>query len=217
MNRRRYHLSWEEWLNAGTHGIGLVLSIVGFVVLLVMAVKRGTAWCIVGCAVYGSTLVALYLASTLYHSAASPRCKRALRFFDHAAIFLLIAGTYTPFLLVNLRGGWGWSLFGIVWGCAVLGILMKLHFLRRHQALSTALYIVMGWMVVVAIRPLVAHVSFTALLWLALGGVLYTVGVPFFASRRIPFSHVVWHMFVMAASVCHYLAVIYAVILTDRA
>jgi hemolysin III len=212
MNQRHYHLSWEEWLNAGSHGIGLLLSIIGFFVLLVLAIKHGTAWCVAGCTIYGCTLVCLYLASTLYHSASSDRSKRLLRFLDHAAIFLLIAGTYTPFLLVNLRGGWGWSLFGVIWGAALLGILLKLRFVGRYQALSTALYVVMGWMVVVAIRPLSAHVSSIVLVWLFCGGVLYTVGVLFFASRRIPFGHAIWHVFVLGGSTCHYLAVVHAVI-----
>jgi len=216
MHRIRQHLSWEEWLNASSHGVGLVLSIVGFVVLLVLAIARGTASRIAGCAVYGCTLISLYLASTLYHAAASPQYKRVLRFLDHAAIFLLIAGTYTPFLLVNLRGVWGWSLFGMVWCVAVVGILLKLRFLGRHQALSTAIYIAMGWMVVVAIKPLAAHVSFPALIWLVSGGVLYTVGVLFFVSRRIPFGHAVWHLFVLAGSACHYFAVFDAVIRTNK-
>jgi hemolysin III len=206
-------LSCEEWLNASSHGIGLALSIVGFVFLLLLAIHRGTAWCVASCIVYGCSLMSLYLASTLYHSATSSRCKRALRFFDHAAIFLLIAGTYTPFLLVSLRGVWGWSLFAVVWGCAVLGILFKLRFLGRHQALSTAVYVIMGWLVVVAIKPLAAHVSSTALIWLISGGVSYTVGVLFFASRRIPFGHVVWHAFVLAGSICHYFAIVNAVVL----
>jgi hemolysin III len=207
---------WEELLNAVSHGIGLVLSIVGFVILLVLAIKRGTAWCIAGCSVYGSTLVSLYLASTLYHSASSPGRKRTFHFLDHAAIYLLIAGTYTPFLLVNLRGAWGWSLFGMVWGCALMGILLKLRFLGDHQALSTAFYVAMGWMVVIASRPLASHVSATALIWLVSGGMLYTVGVVFFASRRIPFGHAVWHVFVLAGSICHYFAVVKAVIVTNK-
>ena len=217
MNRLRYRLSCEEWLNASSHGVGLVLSIVGFIVLLVLAIKRGTVWCVASCAVYGTTLVSLYLASTLYHGVPWPSCKRILRFFDHAAIFLLIAGTYTPFLLVNLRGGWGWSLFGVVWGCAVLGILLKVSFLGKHQALSTALYVVMGWMIIVAIRPLATRISTSALTWLLAGGILYTIGVVFFACRRLPLGHSVWHLFVLAGSTCHYFAVVCAVIPASKA
>ncbi|HWR15436.1 MAG TPA: hemolysin III family protein [Terriglobales bacterium] len=203
-------------MNAVSHGIGLILSIIAFIVLLVLAVKRGTALCIVSCAIYGSTLVSLYLASMLYHSASLPGRKRVLRILDHVAIYLLIAGTYTPFLLVNLRGGWGWSLFGVIWGCATLGIVLKLRFTERYEVLSTSTYIAMGWLVVIAIKPLITHVSFTGLAWLLSGGVLYTVGVMFFALRRISFGHVVWHLFVMAASTCHYMAVMYSVVLTSR-
>jgi len=207
-------LSLEEWMNAGSHAAGLILSIVGFVVLVLLAAKRGTAWSIVGCVVYGCTLVSLYLASTLYHSASSARRKRALRVLDHSAIYLLIAGTYTPFLLVNLRGVWGWSLFGVIWGCAVLGIVLKVVLQTRHEVLSTAVYIAMGWLVVIAAKPLITHVSRAGVTWLVAGGVLYTTGVVFFASRRIPFGHSVWHLFVMAGSICHYFAVVCSVVLT---
>jgi len=214
MQEIRRRLSWEECLNAGSHGIGLVLSIVGFAVLLGLAIKRGTAWSIVGCAVYGCTLVILYLASTLYHGASSDPWKRVLRVFDHAAIYLLIAGTYTPFLLVNLRGAWGWSLLGVVWGCAVLGVVSKACIRARHEILSTVIYIAMGWLIVVAIRPLLSHVSAAGVTWLFLGGISYTAGVAFFAARRLRFGHFVWHLFVLAGSVCHYLAIVYSVVLT---
>lgn len=216
MQQIRRRLSWEEWLNAGSHGIGLVLSMIGFIVLLALAIKRGTAWCVVSCAIYGCSLVGLYLASTLYHGASSIRCKRALRVLDHAAIYLLIAGTYTPFLLVNLRGEWGWSLLAVIWGCAMLGIALKACLRIRHGVLSTALYIAMGWLIAIAIRPLILHVSPAGLAWLFLGGILYTAGVAFFASRRLRFGHFVWHLFVMAGSACHYLAVMYSVVITGR-
>jgi len=214
MQNIRRGLSWEEWLNAGSHGVGLVLSTIGFAVLLGLAIKRGTPWCIAGCAVYGCTLVSLYLASTLYHGSSSEPWKRVLRVLDHAAIYLLIAGTYTPFLLVNLRGGWGWSLLGIIWGCAVMGVVSKACLRGRHEVLSTVLYIAMGWLIVVAIRPLISHVSAAGLGWLFLGGLSYTAGVVFFAARRLRFGHFVWHLFVLAGSVCHYLAIVYSVILT---
>jgi len=209
-------ISTEEIVNSLSHGIGLLLSVAGFVVLLLLAIRYGTAWHVVGCAIYGSTLICLYLASTLYHGIPSPRLKRALRIVDHSAIYLLIAGTYTPFLLVNLRGGWGWSLLGIVWGCAMAGIVCKFWFVDHFKVLSTVLYLAMGWLVVIAARPLVTHVSAVGLRWLVAGGVMYTVGVVFYASRKIPYGHAVWHVFVMAGSVCHYLAVLYAVILTTK-
>jgi hemolysin III len=216
VDRPSRRISLEEIVNSTTHGVGLVLSVAGFVVLLAMAIGHGTAWHVVGCAIYGSTLICLYLASTLYHGIPSPHLKRALRILDHSAIYLLIAGTYTPFLLVNLRGGWGWSLLGIVWGCAMAGIVFKFWFVDHFKVLSTVLYLAMGWLVVVAARPLVTHVSALGLRWLVAGGVMYTVGVVFFASRKIPYGHAVWHLFVMAGSVCHYLAVLYAVVLPTK-
>lgn len=216
MEQPSRRISLEEIVNSTTHGIGLVLSVAGFVALLAMAIRHGTAWHIVGCAIYGSTLICLYLASTLYHGIPSPQLKHPLKVFDHSAIYLLIAGTYTPFLLVNLRGGWGWSLLGIVWGCAMAGIVFKLWFVDHFKVLSTALYLVMGWLVVVATKPLLAHVSAVGLGWLVAGGVMYTVGVVFFASRKIRYGHAVWHGFVIAGSVCHYLAVLYAVVLPAK-
>ncbi len=205
-------ISVEELANTVTHGIGLALSLVGFVVLLVLAVMRGSAWHIVGCAIYGSTLVCLYTASTLYHGIASPRLKRVLKVFDHSAIFLLIAGTYTPFLLVNLRGGWGWSLLGIVWGLAMAGIIFKFLFVDHFKILSTAVYLLMGWLALIAVKPLLVLVPLGGLLWLLAGGLLYTSGVVFYAWKRIPYNHVIWHVFVLAGSACHYFAVLRSVL-----
>ncbi len=209
--------SAEELGNTITHGIGLFLSLTGFVILLILAVTHGSAWHIVSCAVYGATLVCLYSASTLYHGIPSPRLKRAFKIFDHSAIYLLIAGTYTPFLLVNLRGGWGWSLFGVVWGLALAGILLKFWFVDHFQILSTTVYLLMGWLAVIAVRPLLVRVPTAGLLWLLAGGLFYTLGVVFYAWKRIPYNHVIWHVFVMAGSTCHYFAVLYSVILPVKA
>ena len=214
MKRSSRRIYLEEIVNSTTHGVGLALSVAGFVILLAMAIRHGTAWHVVGCAIYGSTLICLYLASTLYHGIRSPRLKRVLLIMDHCAIYLLIAGTYTPFLLVNLRGRWGWSLLGIVWGCAMAGIVFKLWFVDQFKILSTAFYLAMGWLALAGAKPFVAHVSPLGLRWLVAGGVMYTVGVIFYASRRIPYSHAVWHLFVIAGSVFHYLAVLYAVVLS---
>ena len=210
MSKLRHSL--EEIANAITHGIGLLLSIAGFVVLLVLAALRGTAWHIVACSIYGATLICLYTASTLYHAVISPRVKRALRIFDHSAIYLLIAGTYTPFLLVSLRGPWGWSLFGVIWGLALVGVLFKFWFVERFAILSTVVYIAMGWLVVIAAKPVITHLSLTAIIWLLAGGLAYTGGVIFFAAKRIPYSHAIWHLFVLAGSICHYFAVLSTVI-----
>ena len=205
-------VSIDELANSVTHGIGLALSIAGFVVLLILSVTRGSVWQIVSCAVYGSTLVALYAASTLYHGIPVPSLKRILKILDHSAIYLLIAGTYTPFLLVNLRGGWKWPLFGIIWGLALAGILFKVWFVDHFRILSTLVYLLMGWLGVVAFRPLVASVPHGALVWLLAGGVIYSIGVVFYASKRIPYAHTIWHIFVMAGSTCHYFAVLFSVL-----
>jgi len=206
----------EELANTITHGVGLALSVLGFVILLTLAVLRGGAWTIAACSIYGSTLVCLYAASTLYHGVFSPRLKHALHIFDHCAIYLLIAGTYTPFLLVNLRGGWGWSLFGVVWGLALAGILFKLWFVEHFPILSTSFYILMGWLGLIAAKPIFTHVPARGVLWICIGGIMYTIGVIFYASKKIPFSHVIWHLFVMAGSACHYAAILLSVFQPDK-
>ncbi len=198
----------EELANTITHGTGLLLSIAGLAVVVTFAALRGTVWNIVACAIYGSTLVCLYTASTLYHATVSPRMKRALEVFDHCAIYMLIAGTYTPFLLVNLRGTWGWSLLGIVWGIAMAGIIFKLRYTGKYEFLSVAGYILMGWLALIAAKPMVSHISPTALSLLVAGGILYSVGVVFYAWRRFPHHHAIWHSFVVAGSVCHYFAIL---------
>lgn len=208
-----HRLSTDELANSVTHGVGLLLSIAGFATLVTLAVMRGGAWRIVSCAIYGSTLLCLYAASTFYHSIRSRRLKRVLRVCDHSAIYLLIAGTYTPFLLVNLRGGWGWSLFGVVWGLAMAGILFKVWFVAHFPAMSTAVYLLMGWLAIVAVKPMLTTIPRDGLVWLLAGGVLYTVGVVFFAWKKVPYNHAIWHGFVLAGSTCHYFAVLYSVIL----
>ena len=205
-------VSIEELANSVTHGIGLGLSVAGFAALLVLATVHGGAWRIVSCAIYGVSLICVYASSTLYHGLRSQRVKHILKVFDHSAIFLLIAGTYTPFLLVNLRGSWGWSLLGIVWGLAAAGIVLKFWFVDRYPILSTGGYVLMGWLALIAVKPLLQAVPTIGLIWLLAGGLMYTVGVAFYAWRRIPYNHVIWHLFVMAGSACHYFAVVYSVI-----
>jgi len=209
---RRYELA-----NCATHGAGLALSVAGCAALITLAALRGNAWHIVACSIYGATLVCLYAASTAYHSVRSRRAKRFLRIIDHSSIYLLIAGTYTPFTLVSLRGAWGWSLFGIVWGLTLAGILFKVWFVDRVPILSTAVYLLMGWLVIVAAKPVLAAVPLTAIFWLAAGGLLYTAGVAFFAWERLPYHHAIWHVFVIAGSVCHYVAVLRYVLPTRAA
>jgi hemolysin III len=209
-------LAAEELANSLTHGAGLILSIAGFAVLLSLAVMRGNPWRIVSCAIYGSTLLCLYAASTCYHSIRSRRLKQILKVCDHSAIYLLIAGTYTPFLLVNLRGGWGWSLLAVIWGLAMAGILFKVWFVEHAPILSTATYLLMGWLALVAVKPMLMRVPTSGLLWLLAGGMLYTVGVAFYAWKRLPYNHAIWHGFVLAGSTCHYFAVLCSVILPTK-
>ena len=197
----------EEVANSVTHGLGLVASIVGAVVLISLAAERGEAWHVVSAAVYGPTLVSLYAASTLYHSLKGTKARDVLRLLDHCAIYLLIAGTYTPITLVSLRGGWGWALFGAVWALAAFGIFFKVFATERFGYLSTVAYILMGWICVFALKPMLLLLSPGAIALLFAGGVAYTAGTMFYAWERVPYSHAVWHLFVIAGSVCHYLAI----------
>lgn len=196
----------EELASALTHGAGLVASAAGAAVLIVLSALRGDAWSIVGTSIFGATLVVLYAASTLYHASRSAKARARLQVFDHCAIYLLIAGTYTPFTLVGLRGGWGWALFGVIWGLAVAGVVFKLFFTGRFPRLSTGIYLGMGWLVLVAAVPMVRLLPATALAWLVAGGLAYTAGTAFYHSRR-RYAHAVWHLFVLAGSVCHFVAV----------
>jgi hemolysin III len=201
-------LSVEEVANCVTHGVGLALSVAGFVALVLLAWGYGDAWHLVSCGVYGASLVTLYLASTLYHGARTPRAKHLLRAVDHCGIYLLIAGTYTPFTLVTLRGPWGWTLFGLVWGLALAGILFRVVFGARFPVVAVASYVLLGWLCLIAAKPIIALVPVGALLWIAAGGFAYTTGVFFFASKRIPHYHAIWHLFVLGGSICHYVAVL---------
>lgn len=202
----------EEVANSLTHGFGLLLSLAGFVTLLGLAALRGTALHVAACGIYGATLVALYAASTLYHGCRQPRRKRVLRVVDHCAIYLLIAGTYTPFTLVALPPGWGWTLFSLVWLLAAAGVVYKILFLGRFPRLALATYLGMGWLAVVAIRPLASTLPTQGMLLMLAGGLFYTGGVWFFTRDHLPYRHAVWHLFVLAGSACHYAAVLVSVI-----
>lgn len=201
----------EEILHSASHGLGLLLSIAGLIVLVDLSLVRGDARMVTACVVFGVTLILLYLASTLYHGIRDPRAKPVLRMLDHSAIYLLIAGTYTPFTLVSLGGNQGWILFGVVWALAILGIVLKVFAMGRLRWLSMVLYLGMGWLVVVALEPMVAAVG-PAGMWLVfLGGMAYTSGLIFYALRR-PYCHAIWHGFVLAGSILHFLAVLLYVI-----
>ncbi|MCE5203915.1 MAG: hemolysin III family protein [Coriobacteriales bacterium] len=203
---RPYSLG-EEIANAITHGLGVALSVAALTLLVVFAAIWGNGWHLASAIVYGVTLVVLYLASTLYHSIQHEKARRVLRIVDHSSIYLLIAGTYTPFTLVTLRDSGGWWLFGIVWGLALAGVVLEAFAIDRPKWMSLPLYIAMGWLVVVAIRPLVANLPSGGVWLLVAGGLAYTLGTVFYILKRVPYMHMVWHLFVLAGSVCHFLAV----------
>ncbi len=198
----------EEIANAITHGIGVFLSIGGGASLVTLAAIHAGAREIISTVVFATTLVVMYAASTLYHAIPHARAKRRLKVFDHCAIFLLIAGTYTPFTIAALKGTLGWSLFGIVWALAVLGIVFKLFFTGRMRLLSTLTYVLMGWIAIVAVVPISRALQPAALYWLIGGGIAYTAGTLFYHNRRIPYSHAIWHLFVLAGSTCHFIAIL---------
>lgn len=213
INVARYSLK-EEIANSITHGLGALLAIGGLAVLISFASLRGNAWHIATCSIFGGTLVFSYLASTLYHSIPLEKAKRVLRTIDHSAIYLLIAGTYTPFMLVNLRGPWGWSLFGSIWGIALVGIILKATVAGKIRGLSTALYLMMGWIVVIAGKPMLTAIDKGGLVLLLLGGLAYSFGVIFYAWEKLPYNHAIWHLFVMAGSAFHFFAILFYVIPT---
>ena len=200
-------LKRDEIANVVTHGLGVLLSVGAGAALIALAALQAGTREMISVAIFSASLVLLYSASTLYHAARHPATKARLKVLDHCAIFVLIAGTYTPFTIAAIRGGWGWSLFGVIWGMALLGIVFKLFFTGRFKVLSTAIYIGMGWLVVVALVPLVEALSATGLAWLVAGGVLYTAGTLFYHRESIPYSHAIWHGFVLAGSSCHFVAV----------
>jgi len=200
---------YGERLNSVTHLLGAVAAAAGLAVLVVMAARQGDAWKLVSFSIYGATLFLLYLFSTLYHSTRG-RAKPILAKLDHAAIYLLIAGSYTPFTLVTLRGAWGWTLFGLIWGLAMLGIVVdSLHGNNTRRILPIIIYIVMGWLVLIAFQPLTAALPYAAVLWLVAGGLFYTLGIVFYAlDKKLRHAHGIWHLFVLAGSISHYLAIL---------
>ena len=197
----------EEIANAMTHGLAATAALAGGAVLITLAAIYGDGWQLASAIVFGVTLLLLYVASTLYHAIQHPVAKGRLKVFDHCAIYLLIAGTYTPFTLVGLRGAWGWGLFSAIWTLAVAGVIFKLFYTGRFKRLSTLIYIAMGWLVLVAIKPMWASLDSWTLGWLFAGGAFYTLGTIFYHRESIPYSHAIWHMFVIGGSVCHFVSV----------
>lgn len=199
----------EELANSLSHGVGFIFAVAATPILIIGAVRGGSASAVVGNSVFGATMVLLYLASTWYHAIPVSRLKDRLHRLDHAAIYLLIAGTYTPFTLSVLGGAWGWTLFGIVWGAAVVGVCDKLIAGIRYPHLSTALYLIMGWSVLVVIRPLLLNMPPQGMGWLVAGGLSYSAGVVFYKAHRLPYHHFIWHLFVLAGSTCHFFSVLW--------
>ena len=198
----------EEIAHSVTHGIGAALSLAALVTLLVLAIVHGTKWHILSFAIYGVSLFAVYLASTLYHGVQKPRLRPILRRVDHACIYLLIAGTYTPFVLISMRSSLGLTLLTVIWAMAVFGIVYKIFFIDRFAVLTTLAYVAMGWMSMFAWREMVANIPPVGLVLLMVGGGLYTVGVIFYAMTKIRYTHAVWHLFILGASACHFVAVL---------
>lgn len=210
--RLHFYTRAEEKANSLTHAAGVVLSLGGLILLVAATVQQGEPWRIVSCTIYGISLLMFYSFSTIYHSVQRPQIKYVFRVLDHASIYLAIAGTYTPFALVTLHGAWGWSIFGVIWGLAFAGAVFKIFMTHRLRVLGPIFYIAMGWLVVIAIKPLLAALPMAGFWWLAAGGVIYTVGVLFYAIDKIPYNHTIWHIFVLVASTCHYLAVYWYVV-----
>ena len=198
----------EEIANSVSHGVGLLAALASTPVLVLSAVRHGGAARIAGASVFAAAMVLLYLTSTLYHALPRNRAKRVFQVLDHAAIFLMIAGTYTPISLGVLRGTWGWTLFGLVWSLAIAGVALTAAGGVRYPKLTTSLYLAMGWLIVIAVKPLWLRMPAEGLLWLAAGGIAYTVGVLFYAAKRVRYSHFIWHLFVITGTSCHYIAVL---------
>ena len=214
----KWNVYLDELLNSITHGIGILLSIAGLVLLVVFASIRpyGDVWKVVSFSIYGTSLILMFTASTLYHSFRNKKVKEFLNLTDHASIFVLIAGTYTPFTLVSLRGPWGWSIFGVIWGLAIAGVIFKLFFYtEKLRKVSAVIYFLMGWIILIAIRPLLMEVPTPGLLWLLAGCLFYSMGIPFYLKREKRFYHVIWHLFVLAGAITHFFS-IFLYVLPDK-
>lgn len=202
----------EEIASSISHGIGAALGIAALVILVVFAAIKGDPWRVVSFSIYGVSLVILYLASTFYHAFREPAIKQVFKICDHASIYILIAGTYTPFTLVTLRGPWGWTLFGIIWGLAIFGVIFKSIFIHKFKLISTILYVLMGWFIVIAMKQVIISLEIMGLIWLIIGGLAYTGGVYFYLNDKIKYNHAIWHLFVLAGSVCHFFSILFYVL-----
>jgi hemolysin III len=207
VQKKRRYTHGEEIAHSITHGIGAGLSILALVLMVVRSAGGGDPWRVVSVSIFGTSLFVLYISSTIYHALYNPQARHVFKILDHSGIYFLIAGSYTPFLLISLRGGWGWAMFGVVWFLALMGILFKAFFAGRFKLISTLLYLAMGWLCAIAIKPMLANVPHGALIWLLAGGVAYSGGTFFYLWRGMKFHHAVWHVFVLAGSFCHFQAV----------
>ncbi|AGB40295.1 channel protein, hemolysin III family [Halobacteroides halobius DSM 5150] len=207
-NKKEYNHN-EEITNAILHGVGLGLAIAALVILIIFADRSDNLLYMTSFIIYGSTLVILYLASTLYHSFPEGKVKDIFQILDHSSIYLLIAGTYTPITLITLSGKLGWTIFAIVWGIALFGIILEVAFSKRYKLLSTLLYVVMGWLIIFAIKPLLLMMNETSIVFLVIGGALYTVGAIFYLWRKLKYNHAIWHLFVLAGSICHFFTILF--------
>lgn len=201
----------EETWNGITHGVGALLSVAALFILVRYSCQHSDLLRIVSFSIFGASLILLYFFSGLYHSVSSPKLKNVLHVFDHISIFLLISGTYTPFCLITLHGPWGWSIFGVLWGLTAIGIVIKIYSVGKHRYISTTIYVLMGWIILVAIKPFMQHIEIGGLWWLFAGGMFYTLGSGFYLAKRVPYSHVVWHFFVMGGSICHFFCMLFYV------
>lgn len=211
----KYYSPIEEKINIISHTIGLILSIVALILLVTHANLHGDLWHIVSFSIFGASLIILYAASTFYHSAKKSELRNRLKIIDHASIYVLIAGTYTPFTLVTLNGTIGWVIFGTSWGLALTGIILKLFFTGKYNLISTIMYVLMGWVIVFAIKPLINNLPLEGLLWLFAGGISYTIGAILYSIKKIKFSHAIFHMFVLIGSFCHFMSVFFYVLPSD--
>lgn len=216
LKRVTYYDPKEEKLNVISHGLGLVLSIVALVLLVVYSSIYGSNWHIVSFSIYGASLILLYSASTLYHYVQNPKWRQKLNVFDHAAIYILIAGTYTPFTLVVLKGWVGWTIFGVSWALAIFGVIFKLYFTGKYDKISTMAYVLMGWLIIFAIKPLINNFPIEGLLWLLAGGVFYTIGAVLYSIRSIKYNHAIFHIFVLLGSFSHFMAVFFYVLPIEK-
>ncbi len=202
----------EEKTNIISHAIGLVLSIVALVLMVIKAIPDNDAWHYVSVAIFGLSLIALYASSTIYHSASDPRIRARLRIVDHATIYVLIAGTYTPYTLIVLDGWIGWTIFALSWGMAVTGVILKIFHTGKYNMLSTLMYVFMGWMIILAIKPMIGNLPLNGLVWLFAGGLAYTTGAVLYSIKKIPFNHAIFHLFVLLGSFCHFISVYFYVL-----